>query len=250
MEQTYLTPINVPVPPPHTQIHPRCFTCKKFPVCSLRDDYLKTATLIQWVLGDPQKDREIGWIDYRCGELHDFKGFNFHNPGEIFPETVTTKNNEVGSYLDSKWRNYNIVQFIYIINDYYVQFDAFWNCGLKTYEIKGHEVYYNIPYSLSTESESAIIEGLTSWREKMIEKEKENKNYDIVNTTHFSAILNCVFYEQQKGLSEREGIERLFIHYPNGFPYHHLATYHIEPYKVPTFAPFPYPHLPCGKKPE
>jgi hypothetical protein len=46
MKEMFLTPIHIPEPPPHTQIHPRCFTCKKFPVCNLREDYLKTAFLI------------------------------------------------------------------------------------------------------------------------------------------------------------------------------------------------------------
>lgn len=234
-----MTPIHVPMPPPHTQIHPRCFTCKKFPVCSLREDYLKTAMLIQWVLGDPQEDREVGWIDYNCGKLYDFKGFNFHNPSEIFPETITTSKDEEGTYLDAKWRNLNIVQFIYMVDNYYVQFDAFWNHELQVFEIRsGHEIYYNIPYSLSADSDATIVENLGVWRNEMEEKEKENENYDVINTTHFSAILNCAFYEQQKGLTEKQGIERMFIHYPHGFPchhhhhpfFHHLATYHVEPF--------------------
>lgn len=89
----------------------------------------------------------------------------------------------------------------------------------------------------------------------MEEKEKENENYDVINTTYFSANLNCDFYEYEKGLTEEEGIRRMIAHYPKGIPckdgsYYHLATFHIEPYKVPmyhpengkvAFAPIPYP---------
>jgi hypothetical protein len=46
MKERFLTPIKVDEPPRHTQIHPRCFTCKKFPVCRIREDYLKTAELM------------------------------------------------------------------------------------------------------------------------------------------------------------------------------------------------------------
>jgi hypothetical protein len=59
----------------------------------------------------------------------------------------------------------------------------------------GHEVYYNTPYGLDSASVDTIVVGLLLWREEMIEKEKENEHYDIINTTYFSATLNCRFYE-------------------------------------------------------
>jgi hypothetical protein len=59
----------------------------------------------------------------------------------------------------------------------------------------GHEVYYNTPYELDSASVDTIVVGLLLWREEMIEKEKENEHYDIINTTYFSATLNCRFYE-------------------------------------------------------
>lgn len=31
MKEYFLTPIEIKEPPRHTQIHPRCYTCKKFP---------------------------------------------------------------------------------------------------------------------------------------------------------------------------------------------------------------------------
>lgn len=254
MKEYFLTPIEIPMPPPHTQIHPRCFTCKKFPVCNLREDYLKTALLIQNILGDPQEDRELDKFD---GEhLHGFKGYDFENPEEIFPQEVTDINDETGTFLAAKWRNFDVAQFIYIFEKYYVRFDAIYNKDNETFEIKnGHEVYYHIPYSLnSTDAENIILQ-LGIWREEMIEKEKEKEDPDIINTTYFSAILNCKFYDQEKGLSEEEGIRRIIAQFPDGIPckdgsYYHLATFHIEPHKVPkynpysgkiAFAPMPYP---------
>lgn len=56
MKEIFLTPIDVPKPPHHTQIQVRCFTCKHFPVCLIKKDYLKTAVLIEGILGNPQKD--------------------------------------------------------------------------------------------------------------------------------------------------------------------------------------------------
>jgi hypothetical protein len=99
---------------------------------------------------------------------------------------------------------------------------------------------------------------LLVWREDIEKKENQNKELDIINTTHFSAQLNCNFYEQEKGLTEKERIQRLVKQYPCGIPmrdgrYYHLATYHIEPNKVPychskdnysTFSPMPYPVFP------
>lgn len=252
MQEMFLTPIRIPEPPPHTQIHPRCFTCKKFPVCNLREDYLKTAFLMQRILGDPQEDRELGWFDSRHGRLPGFKGYNFHKPEDIFPQQVKTSEGEDGVFLDAKWRNLDIVQFIYMVGQYYVQFNAFYSVKDEMFYIRdGHEVYYNTPYELDSASVNTIVIGLLLWREEMIEKEKENEHYDIINTTYFSATLNCRFYEQEKGLTEEEGIKRMFMHFPHGIPckdgtYHHFATLHIEPHKVPmygepAFAPMPYP---------
>ena len=56
MKEIFLTPIDVPKPPHHTQIQVRCFTCKHFPVCLIKKDYLKTAILIEGILCNPQKD--------------------------------------------------------------------------------------------------------------------------------------------------------------------------------------------------
>ena len=104
-----------------------------------------------------------------------------------------------------------------------------------------------------TRNINVIKENLLLWREMILEKEKQE--IDIINTTYFSAQLNCDFYEWEKGLTESEGIRRIIAEYPDGIrlkdgSYYHLATYHIEPGKIPcyhpqngkvAFAPFPYP---------
>lgn len=56
----YLLSLIPDMPPPrHTHIKPRCFTCKKFPVCCLREDYLKTVKLMENVLGNPCQSFEL-----------------------------------------------------------------------------------------------------------------------------------------------------------------------------------------------
>jgi len=84
--------------------------------------------------------------------------------------------------------------------------------------------------------------GLEGWRTEMEEAEKESEDLDVINTTYFSAKLECDFYEWEKGLTEAEGIKRIIAAFPNGVPckdgtYYHLATFHIEPHKVPCYHP-------------
>lgn len=66
----------------------------------------------------------------------------------------------------------------------------------------------------------------------MVEKEEANLEQDIINTTPFSAILNCKYYES----NQRPGMKN-----PNKFVnhnfdcddrYQHIATYHKEPVQV------------------
>jgi hypothetical protein len=52
-----------------------------------------------------------------------YKGYNFENPGEYFPETITTEKN-TGTFKEAKYRNKDIVQFIYDIEGYFVLFNA------------------------------------------------------------------------------------------------------------------------------
>ena len=101
MEKKFLTPINIEPPPCHTQIHPRCFTCNRFETCNIRDDYLKTATLIQQVLGDPQQDELlVDYEDYAPPELY---GHKFRREDLIFPQTLILSNGIELTFVEAKW---------------------------------------------------------------------------------------------------------------------------------------------------
>ncbi len=271
MKERFLTPIKVDEPPRHTQIHPRCFTCKKFPVCRIREDYLKTAELMQRVLGDPQEDRALGCFDPEssCGALPGYCGYTFRYPETIFLKEISTSTAGVdGQFIDARWRNLDIIQFIYNVNGYYVLFTALWNQQRKFYDIReGRELYYGVPILMSDFSKKEIANNLKTWRQESKDEIEANKKMDIINTTFFSARLECEFYEHERGLTEEEGIRRIIAQYPHGVPckdgsYYHLATYHIEPNKVPmyhpengkvAFAPMPYPVFvpkPCKPEPK
>lgn len=273
-EVNFLTPINIDIPPAHTQVWPRCATCKKFPVCNIRLDYLKTLYLIQEILGDPQEDYELHksnpYAKYPC-----YEGNPIENPETIFPAELTfterilptgeTLTESVTGQLESaKYQNYNTVLFMYDSEGYKVVFRALYNEETKEFDIKdGYDIVYHIKYIFPTESILELQVNLETWRNEMIEK--EDKDADIINTTYFSAQLNCRFYEQIKGLRPEEGFRRMIAEFPNGIPdgegnYYHIETLHIEPNKVPcynpnagkvAFAPIPYPVFvprPCKKK--
>lgn len=265
----FLTPVQVQQPPHHTIIHPRCFTCSKFPVCRIREDYLKTAELIQQLLGNPQEDRAIGCFNpNKPTHPTGYMGHSFAYPETIFLKEISTSIAGVdGQFVDAKWRVLDFVQFIYNINGYYVLFSALWNKNMKYYNIKeGREIYYGVPVEMSDFSKKEIAANLKTWRQET-KDEIEESQADIINTTAFSAKLECQFYEHEKGLTEEEGIRRIVAQFPHGVPckdgsYYHLATYHIEPNKVPlyhpqngktAFMPMPYPVFvpkPCKPKPK
>lgn len=134
----------------------------------------------------------------------------------------------------------------------------------KTFQIsEGRDICYKTPSKLSIDSEKMIIVALTEIREELLKKKCET----VINTTAFSAQLDCKFYEWEKGLDYNEGIKKIIAQYPNGIPIgpcgelYHLATYHIEDGCVPcyhpdnnqpVFMPMPYPvFIPkhCKKKP-
>ena len=81
----HLFPIPPQLPPAHTQIQPRCFTCQHFEMCSFKRDYLKTITLLQHDLGSPQKDYELS-SNYIT--IPGFIGLPIINEREYFPKEV------------------------------------------------------------------------------------------------------------------------------------------------------------------
>lgn len=248
MKDYFLTPINIPEPPKHTQIKPKCLFCKKFPVCNLREHYLKTAYLIEQILGNPNDDREILPEGCNCG----FHGYDFENAEELFPATLevepptgieeTTANFQGGKYFDK-----NTIQTLYKVGQYLVIFKINWSEEFSRYEISdGKEIYYGIDFKLtSTEFDDT---NLQIWRIEKEEEEREKEDADIINTTYFSAVLNCQFYDYDKNLTEKEAYARLYSEGHNldqnccCGPYH-LLTYHIEPKEVPylksNFSPNP-----------
>lgn len=209
---------------------------------------------------------EFNWFDEHCGFFFDFKGFNFDNATEYLPKEITTSENEKGTFMNGKYRGFGeVVQFLYNINDYYVLFQAIWSEEKKTYKLSsGKEIYYGIPYLLTAESIGTIIAGLESFRNKLLQEAENTEDMDVINTTHFSAILNCDAYERDKTLTEQEGMNRMFINAGIEPPcrcgdwYYLMGTYHIEPNKVPyyvppvsstpLFAPMPYPYNVKPKK--
>lgn len=273
-EVLFLTPIEVERPPRHTQVFPRCFTCSKFPTCNLRSDYLKTLYLIQNVLGDPQDDycftKSTPYRQYPC-----YEGIEIKNPETIFPAELTftqriLPNGDmldepvIGTLISAKYQDLNTVLFLYDAEHYIVMFKALYSEKAQEFVIsEGMEIVYHIRY---TYPESEVLEtqvNLDTWKTQM--EENENKEADLINTTYFSAVLNCQFFDPVRGLTPEEGVKRIIAKYPNGVPlgedqYYHLETLHIEPHKVPyfnpydgktAFAPIPYPVFvpaPCKKK--
>lgn len=248
----FLSPIEPELPPPaHTQLLPRCFTCKHFPVCNIREDYLKTAQLIEEVLGAPCKSYELYPTPV---PVPDFIGIVIENFEEYFPKTVVSTNNKEGSFYVAKYINGKNIQFMYIFDGYFVLFGAIYNEDTHEFDITiGKEICYGIECQLNDDSLDDLQLGLLSFKEDL--ESQEQKEMDVINTTYFSAILNCQFYEWEKGLDYYEGVKRIIAKYPCGVPlgedkYYHLATFHRENRCIPcyhpenghpAFAPMPYP---------
>lgn len=85
-------PINIPEPPKHTQVQIRCLNCSHFPTCNIRSDYMKTAMLIQRILGDPQQDYELSEED------GGFYGIPFPEPTTYFQRLLSLKMKQLQLY--------------------------------------------------------------------------------------------------------------------------------------------------------
>lgn len=244
----YFEPINITPPPLNSQVKVPCATCSKFPVCNLRESALKTAYLIQQIMGDPQIDYEIKECD--CSYVgRPFEDISF------FPETIDakdTRNNPcTGTIMEAKYKNKDHIQVLYNIDGYYVVISLKWDNEENIYKVSnGKELYYNLKYTINEISKTALSTAPLNWREEMIRKEEDTKDADVINTTYFSAKIDCSFYEYERGLTEEEGWRRIELQYAKepvhaGCGYEHLLTYHIEPKRVPfedlrhSFAPMP-----------
>ena len=110
----FLTPIEPDLPPPkHTQLLPRCFVCKHFPVCNIREDYLKTAQLIEKVLGAPCESYELYPTPIPVPE---FIGTIIEDVEAYFPTTVLSTKDKEGSFYVAKYTDSKNIQFMYIFD--------------------------------------------------------------------------------------------------------------------------------------
>lgn len=261
-----LAPIPPQLPPKHTQVQPRCFTCKHFEMCGFKKDYLKTVTLVQNSLGAPQADYELtnNYIT-----IPRFVGFPLVNQDEYLPKEVTFDNSDhVGKLWLAKFNGINYVNIIYKDTKYYILIELKYNKETELYELKScKEAFYKVDYELNEKSLEEIQLKLIDWREIIINAKAPPPppRKDIINTTHFSATLNCDMYDWNKESFE-DAMRRLIKKYPNGVPIseddrflYHIATYHIANGEVP-YAPLFYgqkdkhcvnyvPPQPAGKPP-
>lgn len=238
-----LFPIPPMIPPKHTQIQPRCFTCTHFEMCSFKKDYLKTLTLVQNDLGSPQMDYE--WTN-RYITIPGFVGFPLVNQDDYLPKEVIFDNsNNKGRLWLAKFNGINYVNIIYKDLKYYILIQLKYNKESDLYELKScKEAFYKVDYELNKTSLEEIQLGLVEWREKIINAimPPPPPKKDIINTTHFSANLNCDMYTWNKQ-SFDEAVQNLLKKYPHGVPIdenertlYHIATYHIAGGEVP-YAP-------------
>lgn len=243
----FLTPIleNIPAPP-NTKIEAKCFTCQNFDICSIRSDYLQTAILIQRILGDPDENYTL------TGQapilLPGFIGVPIDDVSTLFPATITTTDNQEGTFYAAKFDTLDNVRCVYLFNEYYVMMTYTYNPDEEEYTlIKNEEVFYHITYILNQASLDNLQLAILSWRED----EEENPAPAVINTTAFSSTLNCNYYDWIRGLSYVDGLKRIAAKYPNGIPLdeegahlYHIATYHYEPNGVPSYAPNGVSYLP------
>lgn len=110
--------------------------------------------------------------------------------------------------------------------------------------VKSEEAFYHVEYILNKDSLEEIQLGLIDWREWIVDQEAPvfPPKRDVINTTHFSAMLNCDMYEWNRK-SYEEAVKYYLIRYPYGIPIdehdkmlYHITTLHVEKGEVP-YAP-------------
>lgn len=235
-----LLPLPPQLPPKHTQVQPRCFTCKHFEMCGFKKDYLKTVTLIQNKLGAPAQDYEAT-TNYIL--IPNFVGFVFYNEDKYFPKHIEFDNSDFGGDLFlAKFNGINYVNVVYLERNHYILIQLIYSKDSELYELKSCEdAFYGVKYELNQKSLEEIQLGLVEWREMIINAKMPPPppKPEVINTTHFSAMLNCDMYEWNKETFE-QAINRLKREYPWGIPMdpdrhgvYHIATFHIEGKEVP-----------------
>ena len=212
-------------------------------------------------MGIPGENMQVGVTDLRHfdKQLLQFCGYPFEKEDleTIFSqkEIMLKFYTRVGeretqfTFYDAKWRSPNIVQVLLKLDNYFNLANFIYDGKEKKYKLKDlHELYFGAYSPIVKEQEwvNSISESLVKWREKQIEREKKKPcHYDIINTTHFHANLECEYYEPFK-LNCNKDDHRIGPNpcepHPNPYckqhnPYVHIATYHIEPGYVPPLPP-------------
>lgn len=217
--------------PYHATVRPQCFTCEHFPICQIRNDYLKVAILIADILGAPAEKYEI--IE-RPFLIPGFVGTPINKAKDYFPEEIKNTTAAVGKFHDAKYVDEKHIQLVYIFDEVIVIFSAVFNEETNTFEFKdGKDVYYGLHYEVDEESVDDIQLGLLTFKEDLEEQIEKEGKLEQINTTPFSSCLICDHYKHINNLSFENGVHRMFLQYPEGIPlgdekYYHIATYHKD----------------------
>lgn len=242
-QRPILEPLPPHLPPEHTQVQPRCFTCKHFEMCGYKKDYLKTIKLIQNCLGAPQQDYEL---TDKYIIIPDFVGFPLVNQDKYFPHHAKFNNEDHRGHLFlAKFNGINYVNVVYMVKKNYILIQLVYNKDTELYDLKRcAEAFYGVEYELNEKTLEEMQLGLIEWRELIVNAQMPPPppRRDIINTTHFSSMLNCDMYEWNK-TSYEDAVKAMIKKYPYGIPIddcgralYHIATYHIEKGEVP-YAP-------------
>lgn len=238
-ERVY-TPIPCKLPSPkNCEIRVQCFMCQNFPVCSIREDYLKVAQLIQKILGDPADDYLLTGQPFVIPDFSDW-GYKLENGNTFFDVKLITDDDKDAVFYEARFKDKDNFKIAYKIDGYIVIFSVIYDNEKGFIVSTGKEPFYHLEFTLSSESFELFILECEELREYIIENPYDP---DIINTTAFSAKLNCDFYNPIRGLRYEDGIRKIAFQYPDGIPLreegelYHLATFHIEKDKVPCYHP-------------
>lgn len=128
-------------PPQHSKVRARCFTCKKWSVCELKIDYLKTLKLIEEVLGTPAET-------YQLIQLPKVEGLDFPFAYKYMPTDIKfnfLNKEEVGKFYILKYSDINNFNFVYDIKDYKILFKGIYEGGNNIkFNISEEDLFNNI----------------------------------------------------------------------------------------------------------
>ena len=118
--------------PPDKSLFIRCFVCQKREVCSIKKDYLKTAQLIENIVGKPKDDYEINCC---APYLPHFDGTLVEKPEEYLPTEITSEKDTKATLFKLKYIDSNNFNFVYFVDPYYIIFSAKYNEETKLFNI-------------------------------------------------------------------------------------------------------------------